>query len=98
MYRCMDDSSTLVADATNEFILLLVFFVCIAVAVVVSCRVVSCRSKRKTEIRRNEKVYHRTSEESTLVHMYEARVNSTLVCTSPISLSILSSERMMMMK
>ena len=92
MYRCMDDSSTLVADATNEFILLLVFFVCIAVAVVVSCRVVSCRSKRKTEIRRNE------SEESTLVHMYEEGVNSTLVCTSPISLSILSSERMMMMK
>ena len=43
MYRCMDDSSTLVVDATNKFILLIVFFVCVAVAVAVSCRVV-CRA------------------------------------------------------
>ena len=45
MYRCMDDSSTLVADATNKFILLIVFFVCVAVCCccIVSCRVV-CRA------------------------------------------------------
>jgi len=86
MYRCMDDSSTLVDDATNKFILLIFFFVCVDVAIV-SCRVVSvsCRSKRKTEIRRNESV---PSYESTLVRTrHEARVNSTLVCASPISLS-----------
>ena len=55
MYRCMDDSSTLVADATNKFILLIVFFVCVADAVVVSCRVVSCVVPIQTKNRNQTK-------------------------------------------